>query len=170
MNDRKTEFIMFGSRMMLTKCTTTDININGTSVKRENIIRYLGAWLDSVLSFKHHVKTKCKSAMLNLVCIKRLRPSLTVEAANILVMGLVISHLDYANSILFGVSDIMMKQLQHIQNTAAEVVLQVDKFVSPRECMKNLHWLPISKRIEQKILTVVYKCTRGLAQSIYKTS
>ena len=55
MNDSKTEFIMFGSRMMLTRCTTTDMNINGTSVKGENIIRYLGAWLDSVLSFKHHV-------------------------------------------------------------------------------------------------------------------
>ena len=74
---------------------------------------------------------------------QRLRPSLTVEAANILVMGLVISHLDYANSILFG-------------------VLQADKYASSRECMKNLHWLPISKRIEHKILTVVYKCTRGL--------
>ena len=29
--------------------------------------------------------------------------------------------------------------------------------------MKNLHRLPISKRIEHKILTVVYKHTRGLA-------
>ena len=43
MNNSKTEFIMFCSRKMLTKCTTTDININGTSVKRENSIRYLGA-------------------------------------------------------------------------------------------------------------------------------
>ena len=45
MNDSKTEFIMFGSRKMLTKCTTKDININGTRVKRENIIRYLRVWL-----------------------------------------------------------------------------------------------------------------------------
>ena len=29
--------------------------------------------------------------------------------------------------------------------------------------MKNLHWLPICKRIEHKVLTIVYKCTRGLA-------
>ena len=56
-----------------------------------------------------------------------------------------------------------MKQLQCVQNMAAKVVLQVDKYANPRECMKDLHWLPISKRIEHKILTVVYKCTRGLA-------
>ena len=91
---------MLGSSKMLTKCITTDININGTIVKKEKVIRYLGVWMDDALSFKYHVKMKCKSAMFNLVCIKRLRPSLTVEAANILVMGLVISHLDYANSIL----------------------------------------------------------------------
>ena len=97
----------------------------------------LGVWIDEVLSFKYHVKMKCKSAMFNLVWIKRLRPSLTVEAANILVMGLVISHLDYANSILIGVPDVTIKQLQHVQNIAAKVVLQADKYASPKECMKK---------------------------------
>ena len=163
MNDSKTEFIMFGSSKMLTKCITADININGTRVEKQNVIRYLGVWMDEVLSFKYHVKMKCKSAMFNLVCIKRLRPSLTVEAANILVMGLVISHLDYANSILIGVPDVTIKQLQCVQNIAAKVVLQADKYASPRECMKNLHWLPICKRVEHKLLTIVYKCTRGIA-------
>ena len=35
MNDSKTEFIMFGSSKMLTKCITTDININGKRVKKQ---------------------------------------------------------------------------------------------------------------------------------------
>ena len=118
--------------------------------------------MDEVLSFKYHVKMKCKSVMFNLVWIKRLRPSLTVEAANILVMGLVISHLDYVNSILIGVPDVTIKQLQHVQNIAAKVVLQADKYANPRECMKNLHWFPILKRVEHKLLTIVYKCTRGI--------
>ena len=106
---------------------------------------------------------KCKSVMFNLVWIKRLRPSLTVEAANILVMWLVISLLDYANSILISVLDVIIKQLQRVQNIAAKVVLQADKYASPRECMKNLYWLPICKRVEHKLLTIVYKCTRGIA-------
>ena len=162
-NNSKTEFIMFGSSKMLTKCITTDININGTRVKKDNVIKYLGVWMDDVLSFKYHVKMKCKSAMFNLVCIKRLRPSLTVEASNILVMGLVILHLDYVNSILLGVLDVTIKQLQCVQNMAAKVVLQANKYVSPRERMKNLHWLPICKRVEHKVLTIVYKSTRGIA-------
>ena len=163
MNDSKSEFIMFGSNKMLTKCTTADMNINGTRVKKQKVIRYLGVWMDEVLSFKYHVKMKCKSAMFNLVWIKRLRPSLTVEAANILVMGLVISHLDFANSILIGVPDVTIKQLQCVQNIAAKVVFQADKYASPKECMKNLHWLPVHKRVEHKLLTIVYKCIKGIA-------
>ena len=81
--------------------------------------------MHSVLSFKYHVKVKCKSAMFNLVCIKRLRPSLTVEAANILAMGLVISHLGYANGILVSVPDITMKQLKCVQNMAAKVMVSL---------------------------------------------
>ena len=163
MNNSKTEFIMYGSNKMLTKCRTADMNINGTWVKKQKVIRYLGVWMDEVLSFKYHVKMKCRSAMFNLVRIKRLRPSLTVEAANILVMGLVISHLDYANSILIRVLDVTIKQLQHVQNMAAKVVLQADKYASPKECMKNLHWLPVHKRVEHKLLPIVYKCIRGTA-------
>ena len=39
MNDSKTEFIMFSPSKMLTKCITTGININGTRVKKQNVIR-----------------------------------------------------------------------------------------------------------------------------------
>ena len=65
MNDSKTEFIMFGSNKMLTKWITADMNINGTRVKKQKVIRYLGVWMGEVLSFKYHVKMKCRSAMFN---------------------------------------------------------------------------------------------------------
>ena len=34
MNDSKTEFIMFGSSKMLTKCITADMNINGNNSEK----------------------------------------------------------------------------------------------------------------------------------------
>ena len=105
MNDGKTEFIMFGSRCQLNKCITHQININGVLVQRVDVIRYLGIWLDKHLSLRHHVKLKCKAAMFNLIRIKRLRPYLTKSTCNILVMSLVMSHIDYANSILMNLPE-----------------------------------------------------------------
>ena len=34
-------------------------------IPRSHITRYLGAYLDSALNFKEHIKIKCKAAMLN---------------------------------------------------------------------------------------------------------
>ena len=42
MNDGKTEFIMFGFKVQLAKCTTNIISINGTGGQRSEVIKYLG--------------------------------------------------------------------------------------------------------------------------------
>ena len=55
---------MFGSRQMLAKCSTDVINIAGDDIKRERVIRYLGAFLDEYLTFKDHIKRKCRVAMM----------------------------------------------------------------------------------------------------------
>ena len=65
-------------------------------------IRYLGVYLDSQLSFKQHITHKCKVAMLDIHRIRNIRSTLTTEATPTLVIGLVTSHLDFCNSVLFG--------------------------------------------------------------------
>ena len=70
MNPSKTEFILFGNQIQLNKYTTKDINVNGDLVVRSNVIRYLGTWMDSNLSYKLHVTKKCQAAMLNFQRIK----------------------------------------------------------------------------------------------------
>ena len=46
MNSSKPEFILFGSRGQLQKCTTNSINLNDVEVKHGGCIRYLGVLLD----------------------------------------------------------------------------------------------------------------------------
>ena len=58
MNSSKTEFILIGSKQILTKCKTDIINNNGEPVKLSKCIKYLGAWIDSQLSFKTHITLK----------------------------------------------------------------------------------------------------------------
>ena len=168
MNDGKTEFIMFGSRCQLNKCITQQININGVPVQRADVVRYLGAWMDKHLSLRHHVKLKCKAAMFNLIRIKRLRSYLTESTCNILVMSLVMSHIDYANSILMNLPECVPGQMQRVQDIAAKIVMGKYKYDSSTQCCKALHWLPIKARIEHKLLTLVHKCVHGEAPQYLK--
>ena len=143
MNNAKTEYIMFGSSQQLGKCNSSGINVNGAAVERATKINYLGALLDDQLTLKQHITNKCKIAMLNLHRIKMIREYLDVDTCHTLVLGLVMSHLDYANSLYQGLPEVTLRKLQMVQNMAAKLVLNHDRLSSATEARKELHWLPI---------------------------
>jgi hypothetical protein len=91
--------------------------------------------------------------MLNFLRIKTIRKYLTKEATETLLLSLVISHLDYCNVILYGVSDCEIRKMQRIQNMSAKLVLNRKKFDSSKQALNELHWLPIKARIEFKIMS-----------------
>ena len=57
----------------------------------------------------------------------------------------------------------LLRILQSVQNSAARIVTKT----APREhitpVLKELHWLPVDRRIECKILLYAYKALNGLA-------
>ena len=79
-----------------------------------------------------------------------------------LIKSLVISHLDYRNSILGGIPNKTLRLMQVIQNTAARVVLNKESYnTSTTECLRTLHWLLIKERINYKICNLVHKLLHG---------
>ena len=165
LNTDKTEFVQFGYRAQLSKCKIKTFNADGDTVELSTSVRCLGAFLDSNLQMGLHVKTKSRIAMSNLMKIRNIRTFLTRDACETLVIGLVISHLDYCNGILLEVTETCIKPFQRIQAIAAKVVLLRSKYSSTREALKTLHWLPIRSRVQFKILTIMYKITNGTAPS-----
>ena len=112
MNDDKTEYIIFSSNKMAKKIQTQPISINGTSINIREGIQYLGAWLDEHLTLKEHIK--CRIAMVNPQHIHLIRQYLTHDTTETLVLGIVMSHLDYSNAIFSGLPDKDMANLQRI--------------------------------------------------------
>ena len=153
----------FGWPSQLDKCITTTINVNGEEIERANITKYLGAYLDSKLDFKEHIKTKCKAAMLNIYRIKAARKNLTRSACNKLMVALVLSHLDYVNSVLGNYPSPASNKMQLVQNIVARITLGKGKYESTTGCLEKLHWLPIQQRIDFKIISLVHKCLHGNA-------
>jgi len=72
-------------------------------------------------------------------------------AIQTIACSLVSSHLDYANSLFVGVSDLGVKRLQRIQNSLARVVLCVPVRTCSSVLLHQLHWLPVEFRIRFKL-------------------
>ena len=101
--------------------------------------------------------------MLDLLKIKQLRKVLMQEVSHILVRGLVISHLNYCNSMFAGLPACRMNLFQWVQNAAAKLVLGWSKYASAIDALKHLHWLPVHLRVDYKTLFQLYRCLMGAA-------
>ena len=100
-------------------------------------------------------------AMWNLQKLKVIRSMLTEDVCKTLVGALVLSHLHYANVILTGIPEVDIKKMQWVQNMATKLVLNCHKTESSTGCLRSLHWLPVSARIEHKLLTITHKYLNG---------
>ena len=149
--------------MQIKKCSENTIRVGEDRVDRSAKVKLLGVWLDEHLSFEHHILQKCKNAMLSIYKIRNLRRYLSLEACQVLIHSLVFSHLDYCNSLLFGLLECVICKLQRVQNIAAKLVLNLGKSDSPQLAMFRLHWLPIRYRLDFKIALLMYKCYKGKA-------
>ena len=78
-------------------------------------------------------------------------------------LGLVISHLDYANALYPGLPKSDIRKQQRIQSIAAKEVTGVTKFESCMAALKSLHWLSIHLQIKFKFLTLVFRAVHKLA-------
>ena len=121
-------------------------------------VRNLGSYMDKNMTMDAFVAIKVRNLNFLLRKIFRIRKFLTLLACKSLVQSLVISRLDYCNSLLFGISNYHMKRLQRVQNTAARLVCQATRYDSAVSLRYRLHWLPVSNRIIFRILVFAYRC------------
>ena len=59
--------------------------------------------------------------------------------------------------------DIELQKLQRVQNTAARLVCNSNRFDHITPTLVKLHWLPVKYRIHFKILLITFKAIHGLA-------
>ena len=90
-------------------------------------------------------------------------PFLSPSQLETITQSLVISSLDYCNSLYYGANSAVLKQLQLIQNRACRIIKGLKRRDGIEPYLQELHWLKIQERIEFKILLLTFKAIHGLA-------
>ena len=88
-----------------------------------------------------------KKANYAITSIGRIRKYLPSNGLKMLVNSLVISRLDYCNSLLYDIPKYQRDKLQRIQNTAARMITGARSSDHITPLLKSLHWLPVEARI-----------------------
>lgn len=165
MNDAKTQIIVFGPSNILQNITIGGINniAHGTSVRFVPTVKNLGIYMDAGLTMARQISELKKKSFYTLRNICKIRFLLTRDQLRVIANSLVVSCLDYCNSLYYGIADKLLHQIQLIQNAAAKVVTGKYKYDHIGEDLKDLHWLDIRKRILFKLALLVHKSITGTA-------
>ena len=86
--------------------------------------------------------------------------SAELKAVKTVVYAFISSRLDYCNSLLFGISDNLLRRLRAVQNAAARLVTGTRRREHITPVLRQLHWLPVRQRIEFKLAVLVYKAIK----------
>ena len=192
LNDNKTGLIVFTSKYKQDLYNDLSITIGDTVVDYSLQVKYIRGIFDRVLSLRQHVPCTSKTYRFHFRQISRIRKYIPQDTSVVLVKSLVMSRLDYSKGLFYGLPKCQMQAvhvygLQAVQNSAARIVTQerllmilchvlgISVCVGStiirsngietvcHESLIGLHWLPVDKRNEYKLLVYKYKALHDWA-------
>jgi len=118
--------------------------------------------LDAEVTISKHVSAVVKASFAALRRIRSVRRSVPRRALLTLIQALVVSKIDYCNSVLAGVSaDTLLRWLQSVLNAAARLVFSARRSEHITPLLRELHWLTVLERIKFRLCVLAFRCLQA---------
>ena len=92
------------TRAQLDKISISELSIDHVKVSAVYNVRNLGTWFDNHLGMKTAINKTCQSGLYHLHNMGRMKRVLSFEDRKSIVQAIVMSRIDYCNSLLYGVA------------------------------------------------------------------
>ena len=81
----------------------------------------------------------------------------------VLLSSLVLSRLHYCDALLAGSPPVLLDKIRRVINCSARLICKAPKSAHVTPLLYDLHWLPISSRIQYKIALICFHIVSGTA-------
>ena len=163
LNPAKTELLCCSSLRRTVQPPSDRVMISGSDIRPASVVRDLGVWINSGVTMSTHISKVVASCFAILRQLCSIHRSLTRATLTRLVVSLVLTRLDYCNSILTGLPLSQLNRLQAVINAEAHFILSGRQRDHITPLLMQLHWLRVPERIEYKLCMLVYRCLHGMA-------
>ena len=150
----KTESMLFGTgkKLSLLGGKQLEIHVDGKLINSTTTYKYLGVHLDPTLTLATHFDKTCKKAASRVNMMRKIRNSLTSNAAEALYRTMVLPIFTYCGTLSLGLPDSRLKRIRRIENRGKNVIAST--------LAKNMEIrIPsVSSLIKQRACTIVFDC------------
>ena len=120
-------------------------------------VKGLGIVLDqSHLTFNEHVTCLTSSLLPTLCQISRVRHLFSRTVLSIILNSLVFSKLFYCSTVWAGTFKQNLQKLQLVQNFAARIVTNTNKFDHITPVLRELQWPSVKSQLEVRDVTLTF--------------
>jgi len=119
LNRAETEVLWCSSARRQYQIPTSPVRVGDTSVLPVPPVRDLGIYIDADVSMSAHITATVRACFAALQQIRSVRRSLSCDALLTVLRALVVGKVEYCNSVLAGISGILLQRLQSVMNAAA---------------------------------------------------
>ena len=130
LNEDKTEVLLCGPVSRRANVPFTSVKVGDVSIPFSDSVKTLGVVLDADLSMHDQISAIVMTCHFHIRSLSKARPFLTRKAANHIAVSLILSKLDYCNSLLAGLPQTEIKRLQTVQNAAARLVTNQKRLIT----------------------------------------
>ena len=164
LNDSKTEIMIVSPKSDSSTSASSFQAIKGCKpLDVESCVKSLGVRLDSKLTMSYFISATVAASNIKLRNLWNMATKLPFKLKIQLVHAMVLSKLDFCNSVLYGISEKDLHRLQKIQNSAVRFIFTKSKRSHVSPLLKMVHFLPVRFRILYKINMLIYKCINNIA-------
>jgi len=117
----------------------TSVSVADVDLPVADSLRVLGVTLDRRLTFDNHASADARSCNYHARASRHIRHLLTLDLAQTLACSLILSRIDYCNSVLYDSPSGTIEKLQRVQNNAARIVLQAPRRSDVNSLLQTLH-------------------------------
>ena len=147
LNSNKTEYMFISRKNSL----NSDIELPADANVSNNVT-LLSFNLVSRLSYTKEFVSLCRRCYYFLRKFYSIRDTVDRKSLIELVREMILSRLDYCNSLFYGLPVDIIQKLQCIMNSACRLIFRLSPGSPTANYIKELHWLPMKQRLLYKIL------------------
>lgn len=134
-----------------------NVQHNNDKLIQSSTLKILGVDLTSTFDFKRFISNKVRACNFHLRNLRNIRKCLPISTKILLVTNLILSKLDFCNSLLAGSTAKDLKPLQRVLYAGVRLIFGLNKRKHIRPYLFKLHFLPIRERIHYKICLLAFK-------------
>ena len=170
-NTEKSSVMLIGKKTQI-RDNNLNIYINNVLVNETNCTKYLGLFIDTILSWDVQCDNLCRHISGKIAVLRRVSSFIKPSIMKLIYDRTIQPVIDYGYSVWYNTISKNLKKLQKVQNYAARIISGNFDYINVRSIslIRSLKWMTISERCEYFTALLMFKAINGLVPNYLSDS